>query len=153
MADLSDIDGLVLVGAGNMGGAMLSGWVTGGVRREAITVIDPNPSNSIKSLLDRSGIRHTVALPDNVKAKILVLAVKPQVMYAVLDTLAPVIDEDTLVVSVAAGKTLQYFEERLGKLAMIRTIPNTPSMVGRGVIGALPMAASAKRHAKRQTCC
>ncbi|QQM29869.1 pyrroline-5-carboxylate reductase [Martelella lutilitoris] len=136
MADLGEIEGLVLVGAGNMGGALLSGWVAGGVRREAITVIDPNPSNSIKSLLDRSGIRHHVAPPDNIKAKILVLAVKPQVMYAVLDTLAPVIDENTLIISVAAGKTLSYFEERLGKLAMIRTIPNTPSMVGRGVIGA-----------------
>ncbi|PRX05060.1 UNVERIFIED_ORG: pyrroline-5-carboxylate reductase [Martelella mediterranea] len=136
MADLGEIEGLVLVGAGNMGGAMLSGWVAGGVPREAITVIDPNPSNSIKSLLDRSGIRHAVAPPDNIKAKILILAVKPQVMYAVLDTIIPIIDDDTLVISVAAGKTLAYFEERLGQHAMIRTIPNTPSMVGRGVIGA-----------------
>ena len=136
MADLSEIEDLVLVGAGNMGGAMLSGWMAGGLRNESVVVIDPNPSNSVKNLLDRAGVRHAVTPPDNIKAKILVLAVKPQVMYAVLDTLEPVIDEDTLVISVAAGKTLTYFEERLGALAMIRTIPNTPAMVGRGVVGA-----------------
>lgn len=136
MTELADIDGLVLVGAGNMGGAMLSGWVAGGIRREAITVIDPNPSDTIKSLLDSSGIRHMVAASDAVKAKILVLAVKPQVMFAVLDTVMPMVDENTLVVSVAAGKTIGYFEERLGALAMIRTIPNTPAMIGRGMIGA-----------------
>ncbi|AJY48114.1 pyrroline-5-carboxylate reductase [Martelella endophytica] len=130
------MDGLVLVGAGNMGGAMLAGWISGGLKRDDVTVIDPNPSNRVKSLLDSSGIRHAVAPPDNVKARILILAVKPQVMYAVLDTLAPIIDENTLVISVAAGKTLSYFEERLGPLAMVRTIPNTPAMVGRGVIGA-----------------
>ncbi|MGV0909349.1 pyrroline-5-carboxylate reductase [Martelella sp. FOR1707] len=136
MTELADIDGVVLVGAGNMGGAMLSGWVAGGLKREAITVIDPNPSNNIKSLLDRSGIRHAVAASDTIKAKILVLAVKPQVMYAVLDTVKPMIDHDTLVISVAAGKTLGYFEERLGALPIVRTIPNTPAMIGRGMIGA-----------------
>ncbi|WP_180900937.1 pyrroline-5-carboxylate reductase [Martelella soudanensis] len=136
MTELAEIDGVALVGAGNMGGAMLSGWVAGGLRREAITVIDPNPSNSIKNLLDSRGIRHVVAASDAIRAKILVLAVKPQVMYAVLDTVRPMIGEDTLVISVAAGKTLGYFEERLGALPMVRTIPNTPAMIGRGMIGA-----------------
>lgn len=135
MAELSAIDGLVLVGAGNMGGAMLSGWIKGGVRPENVTVIDPNPSDSIKSLLDSRGIRHVVTPPD-IKAKILVLAVKPQVMFAVLETLQHILAEDTLVISVAAGKTLAYFEERLGGLPMVRTIPNTPAMIGRGMIGA-----------------
>ena len=69
MTELADIDGVVLVGAGNMGGAMLSGWVAGGLRREAITVIDPNPSNGIKNLLDSRGIRHAVAASDAIKAK------------------------------------------------------------------------------------
>ncbi|TCT40204.1 pyrroline-5-carboxylate reductase [Martelella mediterranea] len=136
MSDLGALEGVVLVGAGNMGGAMLSGWVSGGVKPQNITVIDPNPSDRIKGLLDSRGIRHAVTPPDNMKAKILILAVKPQVMYAVLETLHPVIDEETLVISVAAGKTLSYFEERLGALPMVRTIPNTPSMIGRGVIGA-----------------
>ena len=136
MSALAEIDGLVLVGAGNMGGAMLSGWVAGGLRREAITVIDPNPANSIKNLLDSSGIRHVVAPSEAIKAKILVLAVKPQVMYAVLETVRPMVDENTLVISVAAGKTLAYFEERLGHVPTVRTIPNTPAMIGRGMIGA-----------------
>ncbi|TPW31745.1 pyrroline-5-carboxylate reductase [Martelella alba] len=136
MSSLAGLGKLVLVGAGNMGGAMLSGWIAGGIRPDNVLVIDPNPSDSIRALMDRSGVRYAMLPPENVTADILVLAVKPQVMYAVLETLAPVIGPDTLVISIAAGKTLSYFEERLGALAMIRTIPNTPAMVKKGMIGA-----------------
>jgi pyrroline-5-carboxylate reductase len=67
---------------------------------------------------------------------VLFLAVKPQVMEAVLPAIKGVVGPQTVVVSVAAGKTLAFHEKHLGEAAMVRAMPNTPAMVGRGVTGA-----------------
>ncbi|SIQ22453.1 pyrroline-5-carboxylate reductase [Rhizobium sp. RU35A] len=127
---------VVLVGAGNMGGAMLSGWLKSGVPGSSILVIDPSPSEAMKERLAASGVRHETAAPSGVEAAILFLAVKPQVMEAVLPPLKPLVGADTVVVSVAAGKTLAFLESHLGEAAMVRAMPNTPAMIGRGVTGA-----------------
>ena len=73
-------------------------------------------------------------------AGILMLAVKPQIMDQVVEGLTGLVGPNTVSLSVAAGKTLAYFEERLGG-AVVRSIPNTPAMVGRGITGAVANAA------------
>lgn len=124
---------VVLVGAGNMGGAMLKGWVQNGMEPEKITVLDPGVSDQVKSTLLKSKIWHAetpagVSAPD-----VLVLAIKPQMMAQVLPTLSALVSEHTVVVSVAAGTTLSTITDALGDVAAIRVMPNTPSLVLRGM--------------------
>lgn len=127
---------IVLIGAGNMGGAMLTGWLRNGIPGSDITVADPSPSDEMKSLISEAGA-HWVASPDSTNiADILFIAVKPQVMDAVLPAFRTVVGPQTVVVSVAAGKTLASMESHLGAAAMVRAMPNTPAMIGRGVTGA-----------------
>ncbi|NKK66345.1 pyrroline-5-carboxylate reductase [Rhizobium leguminosarum] len=127
---------VVLIGAGNMGGAMLSGWLKSGVPGSSVIVVDPGPSPAMLSTISEAGATHLTALPTDLKASVLFLAVKPQVMEAVLPVVKSAVGPDTVVVSVAAGKTLGFLEKHLGKAAMVRAMPNTPAMVGRGVTGA-----------------
>lgn len=127
---------IVLVGAGNMGGAMLSGWLKSGVPGSSVVVLDPGPSDAILQQLSDAGARHLTQAPADLKADILFLAVKPQVMEAVLPPVRHVVGPKTVVVSVAAGKTLAFMEEHLGQAGMVRAMPNTPAMIGRGVTGA-----------------
>src|SRR6185436_15094518 len=87
-----------------------------------------------------AGASHVTAAPAGLKAGVLFLAVKPQVMEAVLPAVKSVVGPQTVVVSVAAGKTLAFLEKHLGEAAMVRAMPNTPAMVGRGVTGAFANA-------------
>jgi len=127
---------IVLVGAGNMGGAMLSGWLKKGVSGSSVIVIDPRPSDAMSSTLSQAGARHCESAPDGVTASILFLAVKPQLMDAVLPGLKSLVGDETVIVSIAAGKTLSSIEGHLAQAATVRAMPNTPAMVGRGVTGA-----------------
>lgn len=131
---------VVLIGAGNMGGAMLSGWLKSGVPGSAVVVVDPGPSPAMMSTIAAAGAAHVTAAPADLKAGVLFLAVKPQVMEAVLPTVKSVVGPQTVVVSVAAGKTLAFLEKHLGEAAMVRAMPNTPAMIGRGVTGAFANA-------------
>jgi len=133
---LSQLGSIVLIGAGNMGGAMLSGWLKKGVPSASVTVVDPSPSEAMKAVIADVGARHVPSLPEGLVPDILFLAVKPQLMDAVLPPLKAVVGADTVVVSVAAGKTLSYLTGHLGDAAMVRAMPNTPAMIGRGVTGA-----------------
>ena len=132
---------IVLVGAGNMGGAMLAGWLKSGVPGNAVTVLDPGPSDKMMAAISDAGARHLVTPPEGLTAAILFLALKPQVMDAVLPGLKSLVGPKTTVVSVAAGKTIASMEGHLGKAAMVRAMPNTPAMVGRGITGAFANAA------------
>ncbi len=127
---------IVLVGAGNMGGAMLTGWLKSGVPGSSVVVLDPGPSDPIRQLINDAGARHFTQPPADLEASILFLAVKPQAMDAVLPPLKSVIGPKTVVVTVAAGKTLSTIGAHLGASAMVRAMPNTPAMIGRGVTGA-----------------
>jgi pyrroline-5-carboxylate reductase len=145
---LGQLGSVVLVGAGNMGGAMLSGWLKKGVPGASVTVIDPSPSETMSTMITDAGARHFSALPDGTVADILFLAVKPQLMDAVLPPLKSAVGPGTVVVTVAAGKTLAYLQNHLGDAAMVRAMPNTPAMIGRGVTGAYanPKVTEAQRE-------
>jgi pyrroline-5-carboxylate reductase len=136
MQDL--LDGkLVLVGAGKMGGAMLEGWLGQGLEAARVIVQDPAPPAEVAALLEAKGVKRvdqaSAADLDGAPAVILV-AVKPQVMEDVFPAVAPLAGANTVVLSVAAGKTIASFERHLGPdRAVIRTIPNTPAAVRRGI--------------------
>jgi pyrroline-5-carboxylate reductase len=131
-----DINGtLLLAGAGNMGYALLSGWLARGLDPAQIVVQDPAPPQRAKELLREHGIdvRAQVGSMREPPA-VLVVAVKPQVMDEVFPPLAQLAREKTVVLSVAAGRTLSGFEQHLpAKSAVVRAMPNTPASIGRGI--------------------
>lgn len=125
------------IGGGNMGGAMMSGLVKTGVcKPEQVTVFDVyaptleklhgelgiNTTNSVEQLIDSSDI--------------IVLAVKPQVLPSVLEQNGAKITTDKLVISIAAGITLDRLTGLLSEQhKIVRVMPNTPAMVGEGMAG------------------
>ncbi|MCA1490868.1 pyrroline-5-carboxylate reductase [Sinorhizobium alkalisoli] len=131
---------IVLIGAGNMGGAMLGGWLKSGVRGSDVLVIDPGPPPVMAKLIADHGVGHATSVPDGVKAGVIFLAIKPQVMDAALPPLRSLVGPETVIISVAAGKTLAFIERHLGEAAIVRAMPNTPALIGRGVTGAFTNA-------------
>jgi len=130
------LDGqLLLVGCGKMGGALLGGWLDRGVPAQAVTVVEPQALNAAD--FAARGVRVVEAMgglaADFVPA-VAVLAVKPQQMDAALAALRPVVRSETLIVSMAAGKSLAYFAQGLGEeAAVVRAMPNTPAAINRGM--------------------
>ena len=128
---------LLLAGAGNMGGALLKGWLDQGLDPKRIIVQDPGPPPAMIAIMAAHGL---VAQPAPVLAgppAVILVAVKPQVMDQVFPNLARHAGVDTVVLSVAAGKTIASFERHLKPgAAVVRSIPNTPASVGRGITAA-----------------
>ncbi len=131
--------GLVLLGCGKMGSALLAGWLARGLEREAVTVLDPNPSDWLMA----QDIRVNGTMP--ARPAVVVLAVKPQMMGEALPVLAPMGQTDALILSVAAGTTLARFEAVFGAQAvLVRAMPNTPAAVGRGITAIVGNARAAE---------
>jgi pyrroline-5-carboxylate reductase len=125
-------EGLLLVGCGKMGTALLQGWVTAGNAPAPIVVVEPNPAPGALPA-GISCVAGAEMLPQDFRPAVVVLATKPQVMDEVVPAYRRYAGPGTCFVSIAAGRTLAYFEKILGRVAIIRSMPNTPAMVGRGV--------------------
>ena len=140
--NLSDVNsrGLVLLGCGKMGSALLAGWLARGIAASAVSVLEPNPSDWLLA----QGVHLNQGLPP--RPAVCVLAVKPQMMGAALPAITALGNADTLFVSIAAGTTIASFETALGnQTPVVRAMPNTPAAVGRGIT-----ALVANRHAGAQ---
>jgi len=128
--DFSNVNarGLVLLGCGKMGSAMLQGWLAQGVKAGSVWVNDPFPSDWLRA----TGVHLNETLP--AQPAIVLVAVKPQMMAEALPTLAALGNGSTLFVSVAAGTTIAFYEQVLGaQTPIIRAMPNTPAAVSRGI--------------------
>ncbi|MDB5688624.1 MAG: pyrroline-5-carboxylate reductase [Sphingomonas bacterium] len=125
------LDGpLWLVGAGNMGGAMLRGWIAAGVDPGAITVIDHGTAPLPDGVQRRTAPPQGVAPPAT-----LVLAIKPQQIDVVAPALAPLLAADTLLVSILAGVEIGSLRARFpAPRAVVRVMPNMAVSIGRGVM-------------------
>lgn len=123
--------GLVLVGCGKMGSALLEGWIARDLPLQAFTVIEPSPGPLLDRLADE-GLRLNAPLPP--EPAVVVLAIKPQMMGAALPGLAALGDGATLVLSIAAGTPISTFGAAFGaRTPIVRAMPNTPAAVGRGI--------------------
>jgi pyrroline-5-carboxylate reductase len=118
-----------------MGGALLSGWLAGGLPASSVFVQDPGPPPEIQAVLDKAGVAsHPVLPPLDRPPLVLLLAVKPQIMEDVLPPLGRLAGPETLVLSVAAGRTIASLARHFpGGTAIVRSIPNTPAAIGRGI--------------------
>lgn len=139
LSSLTPANPLVLVGAGKMGGALLSGWLASGLDPLAVIAIDPAPPADTAALLSAARIVPRADVPA-AAARVIVVAVKPQLMTAVLPGLKPLVGPETIVLSIAAGKTIARFTAVLGDVAVVRAMPNTPAQVGRGITAAVANA-------------
>ncbi len=126
---------LVLLGAGNMGGALLKGWLAGGLDPQLVVALDPAPPEPMRALLATHGITcHATAPKLPAPPEVIVLAVKPQIMDEVVPPVAKLAGPATVVLSVAAGRTVASLERHFSPgTAIVRSIPNTPASVGRGI--------------------
>jgi pyrroline-5-carboxylate reductase len=124
---------LVFLGTGNMAEALLKGLLRDGTADpDEIVCSEPRPERR-EEIADRYGVEVTA---DNraaaALADLLILSVKPQVMDALLAEIAPVVDARKLVVSIAAGVPTAAIARRLPGARIVRTMPNTPALVGAG---------------------
>jgi pyrroline-5-carboxylate reductase len=141
---------ILLVGCGNMGGALLRGWLSRGTPPERILVVEPGaPQGQAARDLGVTLVDDAAAVPAGFVPDVVLLAVKPQAMDAVL----PAYDRyagAAFFLSIAAGKTVQGLRRHLGpSSAVVRTMPNTPAAVGRGITAAFasPAVLPAQRAA------
>jgi pyrroline-5-carboxylate reductase len=145
--DLRDFSGtLVLVGAGKMGAALLEGWLRLGLAPKNVAVIEPMPSPDIAALAKR-GLSLNPSLRTLRDPAVVVLAVKPQIAAEAIAPLRPIVGAATLVISIMAGRTLQFLATALDRAgaqagALVRAMPNTPAAIGRGITVAVPVRAS-----------
>ncbi len=146
MGDLiaAGIRSLVLLGCGKMGGAMLEGWLAGGLAPDQVQVIEPHPSDWLaKRVAEGVTVNPTRLAP----ATIAVIAVKPQMMAEAAPQLAGLAGDGTVFLSIAAGTPIATFEAMFGTGApVIRAMPNTPAAVGRGISALIGNAAAGEAH-------
>lgn len=120
--------GMVLLGCGKMGSAMLAGWLKGGLSAASVWVLDPYPSDWLKG----TGVHINNGMPVN--PALALIAVKPQMMGEALPSMQALGNSDTVFLSIAAGTSIATFEDALGADSpIIRAMPNTPAAIGRGI--------------------
>ncbi|MEK9967638.1 MAG: pyrroline-5-carboxylate reductase [Ferrovibrio sp.] len=139
--------GILLVGCGKMGGAMLAGWLQRGVAATDVVIVEPYPVPALPSGVRQVG--DVAAIPPDFSPALVLLAVKPQVMDSVAPAYARYAAAGACFLSVAAGKTIATLNRLLGgAAAVVRSIPNTPASVGEGItIACANPAVSAEQRA------
>lgn len=127
---------VALIGAGNMGLAMLEGWAAQGLSADRVAIVEPNPSDRLQALRAAHGFSLSGASGGKAFDAV-VLAVKPQMLDAGVEAAAPFVGPASVVVSILAGKRISDISARLpAARAVVRAMPNTPAAIGRGMTGA-----------------
>ncbi|MGZ3775272.1 MAG: pyrroline-5-carboxylate reductase family protein [Bdellovibrio sp.] len=125
------------LGAGNMAQAMIKGLIEGGIPAKNIFASNRS-EGKLHKLVEAYKITPALSneeLVDN--CDIVVLAVKPQDLLVALEPVARAFDENKIVISVAAGIRMDKLERYIHGARLARVMPNTPSLIGRGIIGYL----------------
>jgi pyrroline-5-carboxylate reductase len=124
---------IAFIGAGNMAGSLINGLISDGYDPTRIVASDTNPA-ALDAIARRTGVRTTADNAAAAAADTLVLAVKPQMLEGVARGIADVVQQRRpLVISIAAGIREAALEGWLGRgVALVRTMPNTPAMIGAG---------------------
>jgi len=129
---------IAFIGSGNMAQAMFGGMIKAGYPATDIMVTGTN----LEKLADKQKRFSVLVTADNrqaAQAEVVILAVKPYQFQAVINEIKDVVTEETIVISVAAGITLAQMSEMFGRrLKLVRTMPNTPALVGEGMTAIVP---------------
>ena len=139
---------LLLVGAGKMGGALLEGWLRQGLDPATVFIQDPAPPPEVQAL----AARHRMAVSDapdlSAPPSVIVLAVKPDLVEKLLPEIEPLIGEGSVVLSIAAGRTLVSLSRNLPPgTPIVRAMPNVAASIGRSMTAACANSAVTRDQA------
>jgi len=124
---------LLLVGCGRMGSALLDGWLAGGIAAANVVVVEPAAGGALAEPSPRF-VAEPAAIGRDFAPTVVIFAVKPQTMDETAPLYARYAGAGTVFLSIAAGKTIGYFQAALGEAAaIVRSMPNTPAAIGRGI--------------------
>lgn len=123
------------IGAGNMGGAIIGGIVTNKIASPSELIVADKNEESLSLTAEKYGVFTST---DNKKtaaeSEMVFLCVKPNVIYSVIDEIKDFVNENTIVVSIAAGQSMEKITKAFGKdIKLVRVMPNTPALVGEGM--------------------
>lgn len=125
---MASFDSILLVGCGNMAGAMLDGWLRAGVPADRFTVADPSLREP------RAGVKLLPAIPESGAYDVILLGVKPQILADVTPLVAPLAGADTVVLSILAGGELDTLAGYFPDAALVRIMPNLAAALGKSPI-------------------
>lgn len=128
------------IGCGNMGKAMLGALVKSNDINNDNIIVSTKSENSAKRINKEFGVQTTVVNTEVAKkSNVLFLAVKPYFFKEVIEEIKDIVSDDTIIISIAAGITIAQIEELFGKkVKVVRTMPNTPALVGEGMSAVCP---------------
>lgn len=146
---------LVLVGCGKMGGALLAGWLAAGRAGAgaSVAIVEPSEASTapFRGQPGVSIVADARELPADAAPSVVIFAVKPQGMDTIVPGYRRFVRPETVFLSIAAGRTLSFLAAHLGAVvAAVRSMPNTPASVGRGI--SVACANRAVTAAQRATC-
>lgn len=119
-----------LIGCGNMAGAMLEGWLACGLDPARVTVIRPS------GRAVAPGVRVLTTYPEDEVPALVMLGMKPQMLDEVAPGLAPILDSETILISILAGVEQASLRARFARpWTIVKAMPNTPVRLNKGVIG------------------
>ena len=124
----------LLVGAGKMGGALLSGWLEAGlITPRKLVILDPNPGPQAVFAIER-GAKHITKAQDIPKSvRLVLLAIKPQMFDRLGPALGVALSPKAVIASILAGTSLRTLNAAFGGRHVVRAMPNTPAAIGAGV--------------------
>ncbi|HEY2639522.1 MAG TPA: pyrroline-5-carboxylate reductase [Streptosporangiaceae bacterium] len=141
---------IAILGAGQMGEALISGLLRAGVVSPVELVAAARRSDRAQELRDAHGIEVLSAAAAAGRAQTLVITVKPQDMGALLDEISPAVTPDKLVISVAAGITTAFIGRKLtGEVPVVRVMSNTPVLVDEAMSVISPGSHATEEHLRR----
>lgn len=143
-------EGLAILGCGKIGEILAAGLAASGWRRPEQIVVTARRPERAEELATRYGFHATTSNVEAARrARILVVAVKPTDVDALLAEIAPEITPEHLIISVAAAISTGFIERRLAPdVPVVRAMPNAPSQVGAGIAGICAGASAGSRHLK-----
>ena len=124
----------LLVGAGKMGGALLSGWLESDVvTARKLAILDPSPGPQAIYAIER-GAKHITNYSDIPKSiQTVLLAIKPQMFQSLAPELAAALPPNAMILSILAGTSLRQLNQVFDGRIVVRAMPNTPAAIGAGI--------------------
>ena len=126
------------VGCGNMATAIIKGIIKKQIIEEENIMASAKTKTTLERVQRELGIKVSMDNSEVVKnSDIVVLAVKPQYYQEVIEQIKDTVSDNQIIISIAPGKTLAWLQDCFGKsVKLVRTMPNTPALVGEGMTGA-----------------
>ena len=128
------------IGCGNMGSSRVGGLIKSGFLKSEEIIVSTKTEASSKKLRDEFKVATTLDIKTVAKeSETIILAVKPNMYKSVVEEIKSELTEDKLIITIAAGISIENMEEWLGyDLKIIRTMPNTPALVGQAMSAVCP---------------